>query len=278
MSGWNVLPEKTLVEFLRPVVTCIHFMTDNQTLPLSDRVAIVTGASSGLGARFAAVLANAGAEVVAAARRIELVNAVAELNPRIHPFACDVTLPESRESLVSFAAERFGTIDICVNNAGVSSGGAKEQATVLAFESVLQVNLTALFALSQLVGAVMRERGSGSIINISSMFGTVASTPYPDAGYVASKSAVNGLTRELAVQWARKGVRVNAIAPGWFESEMNSALLRHEPSREYVEANCPMGRIGRLDEFDGALLFLASDASSYCTGQVIAVDGGSTVK
>ncbi|MHB8335072.1 MAG: SDR family NAD(P)-dependent oxidoreductase [Acidimicrobiales bacterium] len=238
----------------------------------------MTGASSGLGAHFSAVLANAGAEVIAAARRVERVTALAESSPRIHPVACDVTMGQNREDLVSFATDRFGRVDICVNNAGISSGGAKEQATVPAFEAVLQVNLTALFAMSQLVAKAMREHGSGSIINVSSMFGSVASTPYPDAGYVASKSAVNGLTRELAVQWARKGVRVNAIAPGWFESEMNEELLRHAPSRKYVETNCPMGRIGRIDEFDGVLLFLASDASSYCTGQVIAIDGGWTVK
>lgn len=260
------------------MVTCIHFMAHDPTLPLSDQIAIVTGASSGLGARFSVVLANAGAEVIACARRVERLAELVELSPRIHPVECDVTAAQSREDLVSFATDRFGRIDICVNNAGVSSGGAKEQATVPVFESVLRVNLTALFAMSQLVGKVMREQGSGSIINVSSMFGSVASTPYPDAGYVASKSAVNGLTRELAVQWARKGVRVNAIAPGWFESEMNADLLRHAPSREYVEGNCPMGRIGNIDEFDGVLLFLASGASSYCTGQVIAIDGGWTVK
>jgi NAD(P)-dependent dehydrogenase (short-subunit alcohol dehydrogenase family) len=110
------------------------------------------------------------------------------------------------------------------------------------------------------------------------MFGSVASAPVPDAGYVASKSAVNGLTRELAAQWAVDGVRVNAIAPGWFPSELTAELLDDERSRRWLERQCPMGRPGRIDELDGVLLFLASDASSYCTGQVITVDGGWTIR
>ena len=124
----------------------------------------------------------------------------------------------------------------------------------------------------------MRSQGSGSVINISSMFSLVASAPVPEAGYVASKSAVNGLTRELASQWAADGVRVNAIAPGWFPSEMNEQLFADERTRRWLARQCPMGRPGRLDELDGVLLFLASDASSYCTGQVIAVDGGWTIR
>ena len=124
----------------------------------------------------------------------------------------------------------------------------------------------------------MLEQGSGSVINVSSMFGSVASTPVPDAPYVASKSAVNGLTRELANQWAPRGVRVNAIAPGWFATEMNEELFGDERAARWLERQCPMGRPGREEELDGVLLFLASDASSYCTGQVIAIDGGWTIR
>jgi hypothetical protein len=124
----------------------------------------------------------------------------------------------------------------------------------------------------------MRGQGSGSVVNIGSMFGSVAAAPVPDAGYVASKSAVNGLTRELAAQWAPDGVRVNAIAPGWFPSEMTAELLADERSRRWFERHCPLGRPGRVDELDGALLFLASDASSYCTGQVLTIDGGWTIR
>jgi NAD(P)-dependent dehydrogenase (short-subunit alcohol dehydrogenase family) len=246
--------------------------------PLGDRVAIVTGASSGLGARFATVLADAGAQVVAAARRLELLEELAVTSPGIHPCRCDVTEESERQRLVGVALERFGRVDVCVNNAGVSSGGPERQATLEAFRNVLRVNLEAVFALSQAVSVPMRDQGSGSVINISSMFSLVAATPVPEAGYVASKSAVNGLTRELASQWAGDGVRVNAIAPGWFATEMNEKLFADEGARRWLARQCPMGRPGRIDELDGVLLFLASDASSYCTGQVIAVDGGWTIR
>jgi NAD(P)-dependent dehydrogenase (short-subunit alcohol dehydrogenase family) len=245
---------------------------------LADRVAIVTGASSGLGARFAEVLAGAGAQVVAAARRIERLEELAQANPGMHPVACDVTADDDRERLVATALERFGRIDVCVNNAGVSSGGPDRQATLDGFRSVMRVNVEALFALSQAVSVPMRAQGSGSVINISSMFSFIASAPVPEAGYVASKSAVNGLTRELASQWGADGVRVNAIAPGWFPTEMNAALFEDEKTQRWFARQCPMGRPGRIDELDGVLLFLASDASSYCTGQVITIDGGWTIR
>jgi len=246
--------------------------------PLVDRVAIVTGASSGLGARFAQVLADAGAQVVACGRRLERLNELARSHPAVHPVGADVTAEDDRARLVTTTLEHFGRIDVCVNNAGISSGGPEHQATVEAFRSVMRVNVEALFALSQAVAAPMRRQGSGSVINMSSMFSFIASAPVPEAGYVASKSAVNGLTRELAVQWARDGIRVNAIAPGWFPSEMTSELLDDERTQRWFERQCPMGRPGRIDELDGVLLFLASDASSYCTGQVITIDGGWTIR
>jgi hypothetical protein len=245
---------------------------------LADRVAIVTGASSGLGARFATVLADAGANVVAAARRAERLEALAADQSRIHPVPCDVTDDDDRARLVATTLERFGRVDVCVNNAGAASGGPERQATLEAFRNVMRLNVEAVFAVSQAVAGPMREQRSGSVINISSMFGSVASSPVPDAGYVASKSAVNGLTRELAAQWARDGVRVNAIAPGFFHSEMTAELVDDERSRKWFERMCPLGRPGRPDELDGILLFLASDASTYCTGQVFAIDGGWTIR
>src|SRR3954453_19286983 len=244
---------------------------------LTGRVAIVTGASSGLGARFATVLADAGAQVVAAPRRLARLPRLAA-GPRIEPVQCDVTDDDDRARLVATTLDRFGRVDVCVNNAGASSGGPEQQATLDAFRSVLRLNLEAVFALAQAVSTPMRANGSGSVINISSMFGLVASAPVPDAGYVASKSAVNGLTRELAAQWARDGVRVNAIAPGFFHSEMTAELVEDERSRRWFERNCPMGRPGRVEELDGVLLFLASDASSYCTGQAIPIDGGGAIR
>jgi NAD(P)-dependent dehydrogenase (short-subunit alcohol dehydrogenase family) len=252
-------------------------MTPNEP-SLAGRVAIVTGASSGLGARFAEVLVGAGARVVAAARRVERLEELARATPGIHPLECDVTADDGPRRLVDETLEQFGRVDVCVNNAGISSGGPERQATLDGFRSVLRVNLEALFAVSQAAAGPMREQRAGSVINVSSMFGAVASAPVPDAGYVASKSAVNGLTRELAAQWAADGVRVNAIAPGWFPSEMTAELLDDERSRRWFERQCPMGRPGRVDELDGVLLFLASDASSYCTGQVITIDGGWTIR
>lgn len=244
---------------------------------LTGKVAIVTGASSGLGARFASVLADAGAQVVAAARRLERLEQLAD-GREIAPVRCDVTDDAEVGRLVETTLARFGRIDVCVNNAGASSGGPERQATLEAFRGVLRLNLEAVFALSQAVAVPMRAQGSGSVINISSMFSLVASAPVPDAGYVASKSAVNGLTRELAAQWAREGVRVNAIAPGFFRSEMTADLVEDERSQRWFERLCPMGRPGRPEELDGILLFLASDASSYCTGQIFAIDGGWTIR
>src|ERR1044071_2462312 len=245
---------------------------------LADRTAIVTGSSSGLGARFATVLADAGANVVAAARRVERLDALADTHTRIHAVACDVTDDADRERLVATTLERFGRIDVCVNNAGASSGGTDAQASVDTFRSVLRLKLEAVFALSQAVAQPMRDRGYGSVINVSSMFSFVASAPVPDAGYVASKSAVNGLTRSVASPWAGAGIRVNAIAPGFFASEMTAELVEDERSQRWFERMCPMGRPGRPEELDGILLFLASDASSYCTGQIFAIDGGWTIR
>jgi NAD(P)-dependent dehydrogenase (short-subunit alcohol dehydrogenase family) len=244
---------------------------------LDERVAIVTGASSGLGARFATVLAEAGATVVAAARRLERLAALARDEPAIHPLGCDVSDPVGRDRLVGETLERFGRVDVLVNNAGIASEAGR-QLTLETFRSVLHVNLEAVFALCVAVAEPMRAHGAGSVVNVSSMLGSIASAPVPDAAYVASKSAVNGLTRELANQWAADGIRVNAIAPGWFPSEMTDELLADERGRRWLERTCPMARAGRIEELDGALLFLATDASTYCTGQVITVDGGWTLR
>jgi hypothetical protein len=246
--------------------------------PLANRVAIVTGASSGLGARFATVLADAGAQVVACARRLERLEELAQSQPAIHPLRCDVAEEADRAQLVAATLERYGRVDVCVNNAGSSSGGPDRQASVEGFRDVLRLNLEAVYGISLAVSEPMRAQKSGSVINVSSMFSFIASAPVPDAGYVATKSGVNGLTRELANQWAADGVRVNAIAPGWFPSEMTSELLEDESAKRWFARMCPMGRPGRIDELDGVLLFLASDASSYCTGQVITIDGGWTIR
>jgi NAD(P)-dependent dehydrogenase (short-subunit alcohol dehydrogenase family) len=245
---------------------------------LDGRVAVVTGASGGLGARVAATLAAAGATVVACARRLERLERLACEHERIEPVRCDVADDAQLQDLVEGVLARHGRIDVCVNNAGVASGGAEEQASVDTFARVLDVNVRAVFGLCQLVAGVMLEQGRGSIVNVSSMFGLVAASPVADAGYVASKAAINGLTRELGAQWAGQGVRVNAIAPGWIVTDMNAELFADERAAKWVRRTCPMGRTGRPEELDGALLYLASDASSYCTGQVLVVDGGWTLR
>jgi NAD(P)-dependent dehydrogenase (short-subunit alcohol dehydrogenase family) len=190
----------------------------------------------------------------------------------------DVSSDEDREGLVGTALDNFGRVDLLVNNAGVGSPAPAEDETIERFREVMEVNVTALFGLSQLVGRWMIEQGRGSIINVASILGLVASAPIKQASYTASKGAVVNLTRELAVQWARKGVRVNAIAPGWFPSEMTTEMFTEPSSMAYLERNAPMARGGRLEELDGALIFLASDASSYVTGHVLTVDGGWTAR
>jgi NAD(P)-dependent dehydrogenase (short-subunit alcohol dehydrogenase family) len=244
---------------------------------LDSRVAIVTGASSGLGERFARVLHAAGASVVVAARRTERLEALAsELD--VVPVGCDVSVDADCARLVETTVGRFGRIDVLVNNAGTGVTIPAEDEPLQDWRQVVDVNLTGLFALSQLAGRQMLAQGSGSIVNIASILGLVASAPIKQASYAATKGAVVNLTRELACQWARKGVRVNAIAPGWFRSEMTGEMFDDEASMAFVNRNCPMGRPGDPSELDGALLFLAGDASTYVTGVTIPVDGGWTAR
>ena len=244
---------------------------------LSGRVAVVTGASSGLGARFARVLRDAGADVVLAARRVDRIEALAAELGADHalPVRADVREEAAVVELLSRAVERFGRLDVMVNNAGVADPGPAEDEPTETFRDVIEVNLTAVFTGCREAARVMLPRGSGSIVNVASALGMVGSWRLPNAGYAASKGGVINLTRDLASQWARRGVRVNAIAPGWFATEMNAELFANaERWQRYLERTVPAGRAGREDELDGVLLFLASDASTYVNGQTIVVDGG----
>jgi NAD(P)-dependent dehydrogenase (short-subunit alcohol dehydrogenase family) len=244
---------------------------------LDGRVAVVTGASSGLGARFAHVLHAAGASVVVAARRADRLEAlVGDLGDKALAVACDVANDDDCTNLVARAIDRFGAVDILVNNAGVGVPQPAESEPLDAFRQTVAVNLTGTFVLCQAAAQGMLERGSGVIVNVASMLGVVAAGQIPFPSYTASKGAVVNLTRELAAEWARRGVRVNALAPGWFESEMTAEMFADERSMRWVGRNTPMGRPGAPDELDGALLFLASDASAYVTGQTLVVDGGWT--
>jgi len=240
---------------------------------LDGRVAIVTGTSSGLGRRFAEVLDGAGASVVLASRRHEAdLELAAKLQDAL-PVACDVRDPASREALLQAALSRFGRVDILVNNAGIASSAPAEDETPEQVQDLIDTNLTAVFALTQLVGRHMLGRRSGVIVNIASPSAAISLDRYPLAGYGATKAGVVALTREIAHQWGGRGVRVNALAPSFFPSA-TTGWLEDPDQVEWISGNTALRRPPRPEELDGPLLFLASDASSYVTGQTLYVDGG----
>lgn len=248
----------------------------NGRFSLAGKVAVVTGASSGLGSQLARALGSAGASLVLAARRQGPLDALVDELENAIALRTDVTDDRQRGALVDAAIGAFGRIDVLVNNAGVVNVASAEDETLDAFRSVLEVNLVAPFALSQLCARHMLDAGGGSIVNVASVLGVVGCGQIPQASYAASKGALVNLTRELGAQWARRGIRVNAVAPAWFESEMTGEMLASASGQRWVQRHTPMGRPGLPGELDGAVVFLASDASSYVTGQVLAVDGGWT--
>jgi NAD(P)-dependent dehydrogenase (short-subunit alcohol dehydrogenase family) len=247
---------------------------------LNGRTAIVTGGSRGIGKEMAEGLAEAGAGLMLCARRQEwLDETVDEFLKRgfdARAVTADVSNPEDVQIVVDEAVSHFGRVDILVNNAGVSWGAVPEEMPLEKWQKVIDVNLTGCFLMAQAVGREMLKHGSGSIINIASIAGITSSANGPFyAGYAASKAGLIGLTRELAASWGRKGIRVNAIAPGFFHSRLADAVIDIYESS--VQENNPIPRIGREGELKGAVVFLASEASSYITGQTIVVDGGLTV-
>jgi NAD(P)-dependent dehydrogenase (short-subunit alcohol dehydrogenase family) len=244
---------------------------------LDGQTAIVTGASAGLGERFARVLAGAGADVVVAARRAERLEALVDELPSALAVAADLSQAADRERLVAATLERFGSVHVLVNNAGIATPMPIEEEELDFFREVMEVNVTACWHLAKLCGPAMVAQGYGSIVNVASMLGHVGATPIKQAHYCASKGALVNLTRELGLQWARKGVRVNALCPGWFPSEMTAAM-HDEASQAFVRANSPIPRMGESHELDGALLLLASRASTFMTGQSLIVDGGWTAR
>jgi NAD(P)-dependent dehydrogenase (short-subunit alcohol dehydrogenase family) len=241
---------------------------------LDGQIAVVTGASSGLGDRFARVLHAAGATVVVAARREERLAALVGELPGALAVAADLSRGEERHRLVAEVVDRYGTVDVLVNNAGVGHTVAVEDEDLDTFRRTMEINVTAVWHLCKEVGVPMVAQRSGSIINVASVLGLVGSAPVKQAHYVASKGAVVTLTKELALQWARKGVRVNALCPGWFPSEMTAGMESDEASQRFITTNSPIPRMGEADELDGPLLLLASRAGSFMTGHSLVVDGG----
>jgi len=247
---------------------------------LSGKTAIVTGGSRGIGKEMAEGLAEAGASLMLCARRAEwLDETVDEFKAKGFGAAgivCDVSKPAEVKSVVDETVRQFGKVDILVNNAGVSWGAMPEDMPIDKWQSVLDVNLTGCFLFAQAVGREMLKHNSGSIINIASIAGMRSSANGPFyAGYVASKAGLIGLTRELAASWGRKGIRVNAIAPGFFHSRLANAVI--DIYERTIQEDNAIPRIGAEGELKGPVVFLASDASSYITGQTIAVDGGMTI-
>jgi NAD(P)-dependent dehydrogenase (short-subunit alcohol dehydrogenase family) len=251
-------------------------MTVLERFSLQGKVAIVTGASSGLGVAFAQALAEAGADVALGARRLERLPATAALveatGRRALTARTDVTLPEDCTALVEATMDAFGRVDVLVNNAGVGTAVPATRETAEQFRGVYDVNVFGAYWMAQACGRVMQP--GSSIVNVSSVLG-LRSFGLPQAAYASSKAAVVGLTRDLSMQWCgRKGIRVNALAPGIFPSEMSDEFDTETVAK--IVAETPMGRVGDPAELSAALLFLASSASSYVTGITLPVDGGWT--
>jgi NAD(P)-dependent dehydrogenase (short-subunit alcohol dehydrogenase family) len=245
------------------------------SLRLKGEIALVTGASSGLGERFVRVLHSAGAFVIATARRGDRLNELAHScgGDRIDTIAGDITDAQHREAVVARVRDH-GRLDVLVNNAGICDDSPIENQTLDELTHVIDVNLISVLDLCRLTAPLLRAANSASVINVASMYGLVASRG-PMAGYNATKGALINLTRHLAAQWGSDGVRVNALAPGYFPTEM-TGFLEDPGFARSIRDRTLLARTPALEEIDGPLLFLATPASSYMTGQVLVIDGGWT--
>jgi NAD(P)-dependent dehydrogenase (short-subunit alcohol dehydrogenase family) len=241
---------------------------------LAGKVAIVTGASSGLGVAFAVGLADAGADIAICARRVEKLEQtkaqVLESGRRCIAVQADVSDPDDCNRVVAETLDQLGKVDVLINNAGIGTAVPATRETPDEFRRVIDINLNGSYFMAQACGRAMRD--GGSIVNIGSVIGSTSAF-LPQAAYASSKAAIIGLTRDLAQQWTgRKGIRVNALAPGFFKSEMTDQY--QEGYVEQMMFRVPAGRMGEPHELVAAAIFLASDASSYVTGAVLPVDGG----
>jgi len=245
---------------------------------LSGKTAIVTGGGKGIGRQMAEGLAEAGANLVLCARQAERCEQaaaeLAQLGVKTLGLGCDVRDPDQVQAVVARTVADFGSVDILVNNAGTVWGATAEDMPLEGWQKVVDVNLTGVFLFSQAAGRVMIERGGGSIVNIASVAGLHGAPPeiVNTVVYHATKGGVIAFTRDLAWKWAAHGIRVNAIAPGWFPSDMANFVLEHA-GQELVR-RVPLGRFGGQEDLKGPAVFLASDAAAYVTGHTLVVDGG----
>jgi NAD(P)-dependent dehydrogenase (short-subunit alcohol dehydrogenase family) len=256
-------------------------MNVRDLLDLSGRTALITGGGRGLGEQMATALAEAGATVVVCSRKLEACSEVAAqiasaTQRKTHAFALDVSNPESIAALAEQVHNQVGQVDILVNNAGISWGADALQMPLEKWNQVMAVNATGSFLMTQQFANGMIQRGWGRIVNVASIAGIAGCDPrvMHAIGYHASKGAVVAMTKDLAVKWAHQGVTVNAIAPGFFPTKMSSGVLQ-QVGDTILDAT-PMRRFGGEDDLKGIVVYLASQASSYMTGQIIAVDGGTT--
>ena len=242
---------------------------------LDGKIALVTGASSGIGAQTVKLFSSLGAKVIAAARREDRLQDLANQYPDVIAVKCDVGVEADCKNLVDTIINEYGKIDILINNAGISDPIPALEEDLDQFKRVIQIDLISCFHLAQLCAQHMETQESGgAIVNVASIHGFVGSSPNNQPGYTAAKGGLINLTRELALEWARHGIRVNAIAPGYITTELTDEMIAGESGRKWIERNTPMRRPGEVTELDGAMLLLASDAGSYITGETIAIDGG----
>ena len=251
-----------------------------ESFSLDGEVAVVTGAAQGLGKQMAAALAEMGADVAIADVNHETAErTAAELDGEtdVIPVEADVTDEASVEAMVEAVTDRLGPIDVLVNNAGIVEHSPAEETSIESWRRVLSVNLDGVFLCAKHVGREMLDRGEGRIVNVASMSGIDVNVPQKQASYNSTKAGVSMLTKSLAVEWADRGVRVNAIAPGYMRTELVDETLEADPEMEetWLE-NTPMGRLGRPEELQELVVYLASDASSYMTGSTVVIDGGYT--
>lgn len=247
---------------------------------LDGKVAIVTGASRGIGRGLATSLAAAGAHVALCARSADALDAVADAiradGGSAIPVTCDIGDPGDITAMVAVVAEQCGRIDVLVNNAGVLVTEPTMDASLESIQTTLDTNLRGALLCARAVATHLRDAGGGSIVNVGSVFGAVGVADH--AAYAATKGGITGLTKALAVEWARHGIRVNAIAPGYIETDLNAEALADDDLRRKVERAIPLRRIGTTADLAPLVCLLASDESSYVTGTVFTVDGGFTAK